>query len=420
MERSPVVRTSQTHPLQIAAIRAHPGAGRIGITFCPGKRDAMASTGAWARDLATDLDAITAWGAKLVLTLVEPEELRALAVPELGREVRQRGIDWRHLPIADYSVPSAVFEAQWKTHGRDIRQVLRQGGDVVVHCKGGLGRAGMIAARLLVELGMPANDAISAVRAARKGAIETSGQLAVVRRTMPIPADDDHGPAVLDTALLQQIGGRLGSNPGGTFEDAAGRRFYVKSADSAELAHNEILTARLYQLAGAPTLTYVETTRADQIATVLIRLDKKSVTTLSPEERRQAQHWFGVHAWTANWDVAGFHGDNQGVTDGVVLTLDLGGALEFRAMGTPKGRAFGTEVTELDSLRTDPDNPFSRALFSDMDGDALREAIAVVTALSDDTVRDLILHHGGGRPLADKMVARKADMLRRLHDPALV
>ena len=86
-------RTSHTHPLQIAEVRAAPAQGRIGITFCPGKHDRSAHTGAWARDLAVDLDAIAAWGARLVLTLVEPHELAALQVPQLGAEVQRRGME---------------------------------------------------------------------------------------------------------------------------------------------------------------------------------------------------------------------------------------------------------------------------------------------------------------------------------------
>ena len=82
-------RTSQTHPLQIAEVRMSPAHGRIGITFCPGKQDSMASTGAWARDLATDIEAIAAWGARLVLTLVESLELRQLKVPGAATMVRQ-------------------------------------------------------------------------------------------------------------------------------------------------------------------------------------------------------------------------------------------------------------------------------------------------------------------------------------------
>lgn len=183
----PKILTSQTHPLEIAHVRASPAQGRIGITFCPGKHDRAARTGVWARDLATDIDALVAWGARLVLTLNEPAELTALNVTNLGTEVLARGLDWRHVPIADFSTPDPAFERRWRTHGRDIRMLLRRGDDVVVHCKGGLGRAGMIAARLLVELGVDPEGAIKTVRAARKGAIETSAQLALVRRTTPVP-----------------------------------------------------------------------------------------------------------------------------------------------------------------------------------------------------------------------------------------
>jgi protein-tyrosine phosphatase len=181
------VRTSRSHPLQIAEVRASPSHGRIGITFCPGKHELYAHTGAWERDIDIDLDAIAKWGAKLVLTLVESVELRALKVPHLGQEIQSRRMEWRHLPIADYSVPTEAFEQQWIIQGREIREMLRNGEDVLVHCKGGLGRAGMMAARLLVELGMDPDEAIVAVRRVRKGAIETPSQLALVRRTMSIP-----------------------------------------------------------------------------------------------------------------------------------------------------------------------------------------------------------------------------------------
>jgi len=405
----PKARTSQTHPLQIAEVRASPGHGRIGITFCPGKHDAIASTGVWARDLATDLDAIAAWGAALVLTLVEPAELDLLKVPDLGAEVKARGLDWRHLPIADYSVPGDTFEAGWQTVGRDIRTLLRNRADVVVHCKGGLGRAGMIAARLMAELGVAPQEAVRAVRQARKGAIETPAQLAVVRRTQPMAEAD-----LLDIATHERVGGTLGSNPGGIYRDAAGRRVYVKDLESPAHARNEFLAARLYQLAGAPTLTYLRTTDPAQVATAFIDLEKRQAGQFSPEERQQAQRWLGVHAWTANWDAAGFNGDNQGVAAGKVLTLDVGGALAFRACGDPKGAAFGAHVGEIERLRSDPDNPHAVRLFGDMGAAEIEAAIAVVTRIPDEAIGAVVLENGGREKLAEKMIARKDDLARRL------
>ena len=411
------LRTSHTHPLEIAQVQANPAHGRIGITFCPGKHDRFAHTGAWARDLGLDLGAIQSWGAKLVLTLVEPAELKALGVPHLGQDVQSRGIAWRHLPIADYAIPSDDFERQWIATGREIRDLLRGGHDVLVHCKGGLGRAGMIAARLLAELRMDPDQAIAAVRRARKGAIETPSQLAVVRRTRPAldaQPNDGGGDAPIDTTLMKQIGGSLGTNLGGVFEDGRGRRYYVKTLESPAHARNERIAAALYRLAGAPTLTYVRTYADDQIATEWIELDKRCVARLSDDERRQAQRWLGVHAWTANWDAAGYHGDNQGVAGGTVLTLDVGGALAFRAQGAPKGKAFAAQVGELDLLRHDHGNPHAVQLFGDMSAEAVAQAIETVVRIPDELIRRVIAEGGGSKQLAEKMVARKGDMERRI------
>lgn len=175
-------RTSSSHPLQIAFVQTRDNGGRIGITFCPGKKQHDALTGAWDRDLCVDLDAIQASGAAAVVSLIEPSEFQSLGVDRLGEEVRARHMDWFHLPIADVSIPGPLFEQEWTTIGANLRSRLRQGFDIVVHCKGGLGRAGMIAARLLVELGTEPRAAIEQVRMARPGAIETHEQLTYVQQ----------------------------------------------------------------------------------------------------------------------------------------------------------------------------------------------------------------------------------------------
>ena len=80
------------------------------------------------------------------------------------------------LPIRDAGVPDASSEKAWLTTGNEARDILRRGGRVLLHCRAGLGRTGMIAARLLVEFGSMPENAIAAVRQARAGTIETHAQ----------------------------------------------------------------------------------------------------------------------------------------------------------------------------------------------------------------------------------------------------
>lgn len=175
------IRTSQTHPLRIDEVEAGAAGGRIGITFCPGKIDDTGYRARWARDLAADLDVISLWRPAAMVTLIEDHEFRMLGVPQLGEQVRHRGLEWHHLPIVDVQPPDERFEVAWQSSGPKLVGYLRAGGRVLVHCRGGLGRAGMVAARLLVELDVTPVAAIERVRQARPGAIETLQQETYVR-----------------------------------------------------------------------------------------------------------------------------------------------------------------------------------------------------------------------------------------------
>jgi ADP-ribosyl-[dinitrogen reductase] hydrolase len=169
------VKTSLTHPLQIYAVKA--AAGAIGMAMCPGKVQPRAATGPWDRDLDIDMDAVAAFGATIMITLMEMHELDA-AVPaaRLRAAAQVRGITWLHLPIVDLAVPDAAFEQAWLSTGKAVRAALRNGAKVFVHCRGGRGRSGLLAARLLIELGAAPADAIKAVRTSNPLAIETAVQ----------------------------------------------------------------------------------------------------------------------------------------------------------------------------------------------------------------------------------------------------
>jgi protein-tyrosine phosphatase len=92
---------------------------------------------------------------------------------------------WAHLPIRDRDVPAAPFLSDWPTVRDDVLSRLDAKGRVVVHCRGGLGRAGLVAALLLVETGVRPEEAIRAVRKVRPGAIETPEQERYVRDYTP-------------------------------------------------------------------------------------------------------------------------------------------------------------------------------------------------------------------------------------------
>jgi ADP-ribosylglycohydrolase/protein tyrosine phosphatase (PTP) superfamily phosphohydrolase (DUF442 family) len=184
--------------------------GAVGVTLCPGKWQKISISGTWQRDLATDIDALQHWGAAAVVTLMPQDELQAVQADGIGAACEARGIEWHHLPIQDVDVPDAAFETAWLYTGLRLRQHLRAGRNVLLHCRGGLGRSGTIAARLLVELGWEAGAAIRGVRAQRPGAIETRAQEAHVLKTQPLPSDESSTARVLGCILGGAVGDAFG------------------------------------------------------------------------------------------------------------------------------------------------------------------------------------------------------------------
>lgn len=174
-------------PLRIDHVAVPGTGGLIGMTLCPGK--ALYSfpdvrPGGPRRDLDRDLQVICDWQTDALVTLMERFEIQQL-VPDLPKRARQLGLHWLHLPIVDVWIPDEHFERTWQRAGAELRQILRGGGRVVLHCRGGLGRTGTIAGRLLVEFGVNPREAIRLVRAARPGTIQTLEQETYVLRCRP-------------------------------------------------------------------------------------------------------------------------------------------------------------------------------------------------------------------------------------------
>ena len=204
-------KTSESHPLIINGVPIPDSGGAIGLTLCPGKKHQGAYSGTWNRDLALDLQSVVKFGAKALVTLMEQDELSQVKVQhtQLAKQARHLGLEWHHLPIVDVSVPDERFEDLWTYSGTRLRTILARGDNIVIHCLGGLGRTGTVAAKLLVEFGEQPEIAIQRVRQARPGSIETVQQEQYVRRCKPIPTARIRRTRE-ERALACILGGALG------------------------------------------------------------------------------------------------------------------------------------------------------------------------------------------------------------------
>ena len=80
------------------------------------------------------------------------------------------------MPIADFKAPDHEFKKKWITTKTLLKNDLLKGSNIVLHCKGGIGRSGTIAALILIEHGEENANAIKCVRKKRQGAIENEVQ----------------------------------------------------------------------------------------------------------------------------------------------------------------------------------------------------------------------------------------------------
>jgi protein-tyrosine phosphatase len=100
-----------------------------------------------------------------VLSLLTSDEERDLDLRDEAGEVKAQGMHFTSFPILDRQIPRS--EAKLAEVLEGIGRSLSTGKNVLVHCRQGIGRSGLVAACLLVKKGMSPGAAVQSVSLAR-------------------------------------------------------------------------------------------------------------------------------------------------------------------------------------------------------------------------------------------------------------
>jgi NAD-dependent SIR2 family protein deacetylase/ADP-ribosylglycohydrolase/protein-tyrosine phosphatase len=178
-------KTSESHPIRVDFIESREFLflKKLGMTFAPGKKQLNAVSGNWNRNLTTDLARLRRnFGVDTLVSLIDDDELESLGLAELAWKCRSEEIELIRFPIRDVSVPTSL--QTFTSLIREIVYRVQHEKTVVVHCKGGLGRAGLTAACSIVAVTngqIQASNALQMVRSARPGTLETAEQVQFLR-----------------------------------------------------------------------------------------------------------------------------------------------------------------------------------------------------------------------------------------------
>lgn len=123
------------------------GSGFIAIMAYPGKEQDAASAIA---SLAND-------GIRQVVSLLEPAEAAALGLEGEAQLVAAESMRFVSFPIPDMGLPASV--CAFARLARDLYRQVDAGVNTLLHCRGGVGRSGLLAAAVLLHCGMDPRQA---------------------------------------------------------------------------------------------------------------------------------------------------------------------------------------------------------------------------------------------------------------------
>jgi protein-tyrosine phosphatase len=131
-----------------------PASGRLAVMPRPAGGDGLADR----------MAALRAKGVNTLVCALTEGERDLLGLAREPDAARDAGLSLVEFPIADFSVPDAT---ELRKLAKKLATQVRRGDFVVVHCRGGIGRSGTVAAAVLIEMGAGAEEAMRLVSEAR-------------------------------------------------------------------------------------------------------------------------------------------------------------------------------------------------------------------------------------------------------------
>lgn len=175
--------TSDSHPIHVDFISAEHLRKpiRLGLTIAPGRKEKKPNGEHYDRDLDKDLKRLKQfYNTDLIISLLEEDELGLLCIPDLLKKIHEYDMASIWIPIKDLLAPASI--GRFAESITNITDSLERGRTVVIHCKGGRGRSGLVAASCLIATErVSSTHAIELVRLFRSGAVETDAQVAFLK-----------------------------------------------------------------------------------------------------------------------------------------------------------------------------------------------------------------------------------------------
>ena len=158
------VVTSKSSPIRVDWLK---NPRWLGLTICPGKNGLSWNRATYyARDLELDMIKLGEC-CDILVNLLPDEEMLELGITpsEYEYAASAQDIEVVRFPFTDNTVPPDALSLAGLLRG--LRQRLAMGQRIIIHCKGGLGRSGLVAGCLMREGGDCAATVLESLTATR-------------------------------------------------------------------------------------------------------------------------------------------------------------------------------------------------------------------------------------------------------------